>query len=157
MTFIVATRRGGWEIRESRTTPGGPRSRTLATFRELTEDVLEHARSRASKPLDEEELRAGAMRAGAPVASPPADRVASDLLGELTAGRKPRRALRTLIASSLGEESIALSDTARSAAEWVAATPRQRGEALLDLLLLTDRLPPPKRGRTLRFPRLESA
>lgn len=91
------------------------------------------------------------------MAGPSADRVASDLLGELTAGRKPRRALRGLIAASLSEEDVVLSDAARSAAEWVVATPERRGEALLDLLLLTDRLPPSKRGRDLRFPRLESA
>jgi hypothetical protein len=157
MTFIVATRHGGWEIRESRTTPKGPRSRTLATFRELTEDVIEQARARASKPLGEEELRTGAMRVGAPVAGPPADRAASDLLGELAAGRKPRRALRGLIAASFDEEDVSHSDATGSVAEWVAATPKQRGEALLDLLLLTDRLPHPKRGRDLRFPRLESA
>ncbi len=156
MAFIVATRHDTWEIRESRATPEGPRSRTLATFRELTGDVLEHARSRTLKPLNEEKLRESAIRIGAPVASPPADRMASDLLGELAAGRKPRRALRGLVAASLGEEGMVLSDAARSAAEWVAATPVQRGEALLDLLLLTDRLPPPTRERISGFPRLES-
>ena len=65
MAFVVRTKRGEFEIRESRSTPKGPRSRTLATFRELSDEVIEKARARAAKPPDAEELRDAARRAGA--------------------------------------------------------------------------------------------
>ncbi|HEX8959922.1 MAG TPA: hypothetical protein VF770_08880, partial [Solirubrobacterales bacterium] len=73
MAFIVPKKKGTWEIRESRSTPAGPRSTTLATFRELSDEVIEQARRRASKPLDAKELRQAALRAGAPLAEPAVD------------------------------------------------------------------------------------
>ncbi len=48
------------------------------------------------------------------------------------------------------------SDSASSAAEWIAASSRQRGEALRDLLLLADRLPRGRATEQPRFPRIES-
>jgi hypothetical protein len=48
-------------------------------------------------------------------------------------------------------------EAARSVALWMAATPEERGRALVDLLLLADALPSgARRGRPLRFPRLDS-
>src|SRR4029453_939420 len=73
MAFIVPRKNGAWEIRETRSTSDGPRSTTLASFRELTDEVIERARSRASKPLDATGLRRLALRAGAPVAEPLVD------------------------------------------------------------------------------------
>jgi hypothetical protein len=156
MAYIVGTKRGTWEIRESQATPKGPRSRTLASFRELNEEVLERALSRASKPFELSALRLSALRTGAPVAERPADRAAVDLLRELAVGHKPRSALQSLVADALGAGGAELSDAARAAGEWVAATPEQRGDALRDLLLLVDRLPAPKREPNPRFPRLQS-
>ncbi|HEY1285931.1 MAG TPA: hypothetical protein VGF04_07565 [Solirubrobacterales bacterium] len=157
MAFIVPRKNRAWEIRESQWTPRGPRSRTLATFHELDVEAIEHARARASGPLDEGQLRRAALRAGAPVAHPPADRAAQDLLRELAAGRRPRRALRRLLADSVDEGDGGLSDAARAARLWIAASPKQRGDALRDLLLLADRLPQRRLASAPGFPGFGSA
>lgn len=157
MAYVVERKGGSWEVRESRATPDGPRSRTLATFRVLTPDVVERARGRASGPLGPEEVRRAALRAGAPVAEPAADRAARDLLRELAAGRRPQPVLGRLVAGALGaREAGPPSDAARSAAAWAGATAEERAAALRDLLLLVDSLPPRKRERGRRFPRLDS-
>jgi hypothetical protein len=166
MTFIVPTKKGSFEIRESRNTPAGPRSRTLATFRELSEEVIERAQARAAKPLEAEELRAAALRAGAPIAGQPVDRAARDLLGKLAKGQRPDPMLKRLLLDALANEdrsdrpsnpAATVSDAARSVSEWVGASASERGEALEDLLLLADALPLRRRPETIGFPRLKSA
>jgi hypothetical protein len=163
VAFIVPTRRGEFEIRESRSTPKGPRSRTLATFRELSDEVIEKARARASKTLSAEELRSAAKRAGATMAQAPVERAARELIAELGKGRRLDPSLRHLLIDLLRRdglksvEPIPASDAARAVAEWMAATPEERGKTLVDLLLLADALPSGgRRGKPLRFPRLES-
>lgn len=155
---MYATRRrdGSWELRESVSTPAGPRSRTLASFRTLTADVVERARSRSSKPLDAAAVRRAAVRAGAPVAASDVDRAAGELLAALAHGRAPRAPLQALLADALGGKRAAPSDSARAAAPWVSANARERGEALRDLLLLADRLPPPRTPTRAPFPRIAS-
>lgn len=163
MAFVVPTKRGRFEIRESRSTPKGPRSRTLATFTELTDGVIEKARAEAVKPPTSEELRKAARRAGASIAQPPIDRAARELIAELGKGRRLDPTLRHLLADLLRSQSddrperSPVGDAARSVAAWMAATPEQRGRTLVDLLLLADALPPSDRRATpLRFPRLDS-
>lgn len=154
MAYVIQNRSGAWEIRESRTTAEGPRSRTLATFTTLTDEVIGDAATRSKSGLDPDELRGAAVRAGAPLPESRADRAAADLLEELGAGRRPRRALEGLLAGSVSRERPIMSDEARSAVEWLGASLEQRGEALSDLLLLADALPH-KRTGDLRFPPLE--
>jgi len=157
MAYVTATRGDRWEIRESRSTRKGPRSRTLATFAELDDDVCRIASSRASTPLSEGELKRAALRAGAPVAPEPADRAARDLLAEIALGRVPRRALRRLLDDAIGNGTGKPSDAERAAAAWIAAPTAARAEALQDLLLLADQLPAPRQRRgQLDFPRLDS-
>jgi hypothetical protein len=158
MAYIVGRKSGKWEIRESRATPRGPRSRTLATFSTLIPEVIERARARAAKPVDADELRRIALRAGAPVAQPAPDRAAGELIAELASGRQLRPVLRRLLLGALHANGDSPNDAVLQAtAPWIAATPRQRGEALRDLLLLADRLPPPRTRSRARFPRVESA
>jgi hypothetical protein len=156
MAYVVARPGGAWEVRESRSTAAGPRSRTLATFRTLTPAVLERACARSAQPLHPNDLRKAALRAGAPLASGDADRATGELLAELAAGRRPRGALHRLLLDALLPGRPAVSDSARAAARWVAATPQERGESLRDLLLLTDRLPPGRAVAERRFPRVHS-
>ncbi len=158
MAYVVARPGGAWEIRESHTTAAGPRARTLATFRTLTPDVVEHARARSPEPLDAQELRDIALRAGAPVAARSPNQTAGELLAELAAGGSPPRpALRKLLLDAIdpgaGEP---VSDSARAAARWVTASPGRRGETLRDLLLLSDRLPARRVPSRARFPRIRS-
>lgn len=158
MAFIVSTRQGRFEVRESKNTPEGPRSRTLVSFRELTDDLIEKAQVKAERPIDAEELRRVARRAGAPVAGPPIDRAARELISELGKGRKLDPTLRHLLTSLLSRERAndanqPPSDSGLSVAAWVGATPEQRGRALVDLLLLADAIPSRSRKKkALRFP-----
>jgi len=166
MAFIVATKPGRFEVRESRNTAAGPRSRTLASFKELTEETIEKARGRAENPPSAEELRAAALRAGAPVAPAPVDGAARDLLARLAKGQRPDPMLRRLLLDALLNEdrsdsrrdpAASVSDTARSVSEWVGASASERGDTLVDLLLLADALPLRRRAETSAFPRLGAA
>ena len=155
MAYLVAKPAGSWEIRESASTPNGPRSRTLATFRMLSSEVIEHAQARSDRPLDAGALRRAALRAGAPLAPAAAEVAARTLIDELQGGRGPRRALRRALLEELHGDSRP-SDNARAAAAWLNAGPERHGEALHDLLLLADRVPARSRPRRHRFPRIES-
>jgi hypothetical protein len=166
MAFIVSTKGGTFEIRESRSTPAGPRSRTLATFRELTDEAIARAQEKAVKPPSAEELREAALRAGAPIAPLPVDRAARELLGRLAKGERPNPMLRRLLLDALANEDRGggpadptgtVSDSARSVSQWVGATPVERGAALEDLLLLADALPLRRRADTIGFPGLKAA
>jgi hypothetical protein len=163
MAFIVSTKRDIFEVRESRSTPAGPRSHTLATFKELTDETIEKARARAAKPPDPADLRSAARRAGAPVAQPPVEQAARELIAELAKGRRLDPTLRRILVELLekgfreGADPAPTNEAARGVAEWMAATPAVRGKALVDLLLLADALPSGgRRGKPLRFPRLDS-
>lgn len=153
MAFLVPRKNGTWEIRETRSTRTGPRSTTLATFRELDRNLIEHARKRAEKPIDERELRRAALRSGAPLAKPAVDDAASRLLRELSQGHVPRRGLRRLLAEVVDQDEAGLSDAARAAQGWIASTPEERGKTLKDLLLLADAIPHRRRPNRIRFPR----
>ena len=50
-----------------------------------------------------------------------------------------------------------VSDTARSATEWIGASPAHRGEVLRDLLEFADAVPIRLRSKEIGFPRLRSA
>lgn len=160
MAFIVPVKGGRFEIRESQSTPKGPRSRTLASFTELTDEVIEKAQKKATKPLNPEELRSAARRAGAPVARPPIDQATRELITELGRGSEPEPRLRRLLTTVLGGSStevVSPPTPARAMAEWMAATPQDRGKTLEDLLLLADALPSGgRKDKPLNFPRLDS-
>ena len=157
MPYITPRPNETWEIRESHGTPDGPRSKTLATFRTLTPEVVSRARERSQGPVDEMELRRAARRAGAPVTPPAADRAAGELLAELESGRRPRPTIERALLGALGASGAEPLHAAQAAAAWIGATPRQRGEALRDLLLLVDSLPPRALRTRERFPRIESS
>lgn len=157
MAYVVRRPSGSWELRESRSTEAGPRSRTLASFRTVTPEVVELARRRAGAPLSAAELRRAASRAGAPIASSVPTAAGATLLAELAAGRRPSAAVRRLLVDALSSSEEVPSDGERAAAPWIAASAEQRGEALRDLLLLADRLPARARAAASRFPRIESS
>lgn len=158
MASVVRHRSGSWEIRESANTPLGPRSRTLATFRVLTPDVLARVSERASADFDAAAIRRAARRKGAPVAPEPQRDAALTMLRELQAGQPLAPGLRQLLRAALADgpaatETDAVSPQAEAVLPWAQATAAERGAALVDLLLLADALPaqPP---RAERFPRL---
>jgi hypothetical protein len=150
MAYVVATKRDAFEVRESRSTPDGPRSRTLATFRELDAGTIEKVRDRAETPPTAAELRDSALRAGAPVVGAPIDAAARATLRSLAHGERPNSKLRRLLLDALAEKE-------QPATEWLGASLTDRGEALEQLLLLTDALPVRRRPTEIGFPRLRSA
>jgi hypothetical protein len=171
MAYVTANRRGGFEVRESVATPSGPRSRTLATFRELDDEVIARARERARKPPSEEELREAALRAGAPIAAAPGDRAAAELVQRLATGKRVDPLLRRLLLDALGRQErgesfdvpersnggITVSAAAREASEWLGGDAERRSEALGEVLEMTDALPLRVRAGASDFPRLRSA
>jgi hypothetical protein len=164
MAYVVAKKSGRFEARESMHTPKGPRSRTLISFEELTDEAIEKARQRATKPLAAEDLKKAARRVGAPVARKPVDAAARDLIAELARGRSLDPTLSRILLALLekghreGVDPSPANEAARDVAEWMAATPAERGKALVDLLLLADALPSGgRRGKPLEFPRLDSS
>ena len=163
MAFVVPSKRGRFEIRESASTPKGPRSRTLVSFHELDNAVIEKAREKATKAIDAADLQRAARRAGAPVARPTADRAARELIAELGKGRRPDPTLRRMLLDLLRHDSDQGAvpspeiEAELGVAEWMAASPHDRGRALVDLLLLADALPHGgRKGKPLCFPRLDS-
>jgi hypothetical protein len=167
MAFVVPTKRGTFEIRESRSTPDGPRSRTLATFAELTDEVIKKAQRRANGSAPSAEtLREAAIRAGAPVAGPPVDEAARETLRLMSRGERVEPMLKRLLLDALEREDRSdrpadpdalVSDAARSATEWIGASPAERGEVLRDLLEFADAVPIRLRPKEIGFPRLRSA
>jgi hypothetical protein len=155
MASVVPNRNGRWEIRESRSTPSGPRSRTLASFRELDDDVLAHASERAERPFDAKAVTAAARRAGASVSHPPAEAAARSLLTSLAHGDSITPGLAGAIVEMLqGKHSVAkLSPEALAAAEWAGETAADRGRTLFQLMQFTDALPLRDKG-DLAFPGL---
>jgi hypothetical protein len=166
MAFIVPTKRGTFEVRESRNTPDGPRSRTLATFSELTDEVIEKAQGRATGPTPKaDDLREAAIRAGAPVPGPPVEEAARETLRLLAQGQGLDPMLKRLLVDALGREdrsdrptdsNALVSDAARSVSEWIGVSPNQRGEVLRDLLEFADAVPIRLRPKEIGFPRLRS-
>lgn len=151
MAYVVSRPSGNWELRHSTSTPAGPRSRTLASFRLLTPAVIELARERCDRELAAEEIVAAARRAGAPVAREPALGAAATLIGELSRGARLPRNWEQLLVSLAGGSGSDATESERSGAGWADASAAERGSALRDLLLLTDRIPLRDRGE-LGFP-----
>lgn len=162
MAYFVRRAPGRIEIRESLSTPRGPRSRTLVRFAEpLTPDVLAEAAARARRPFDAEALVRRARARGIEVAYRSREPEGRALLARL---RRPdpidpviagllRRALRDARAAEPPE---ALAEVA----EWVGASAAERGAALRELLDTYGRIAasrPLRRTRPReRFPRFSS-
>jgi hypothetical protein len=165
MAYVVATKPGRFEVRESMSTPEGPRSYTLATFREMTGEIVEKVQARAEKPPTAAELTRLALRAGAPVRGSELDEAVREALRRIASGEEPDPKLGRLLADALsnrmsGRQPPAsgglVSDAARAATHWIGVGAEDRADALRELLELTDALPTRLRPREISFPRLRS-
>jgi hypothetical protein len=155
MAYVVP-RGSGWELRQSRATENGPRSRTLASFRELDASVVSRALERSEGELSADDVLRAVRRAGAPVAPDAATSAGASLLAELTAGRSPAGGIRRALVEALGAGDGGLSAAERAASAWIGRSEADRGAALHDLLLLVDALPSPLADARPRPPRLAS-
>lgn len=165
MAYVVATKPGRFEVRESISTPEGPRSRTLAGFRELTAEVVTRVQDKAEKPPTASDLTRLALRAGAPVRGSELDRVAGETLRRIAGGEQPDPKLRRLLIDALSTSGSiykssdpkgAVSDAARAASQWMGISAEDRAAALRDLLELADAVPIRLRRHEIGFPRLKS-
>jgi hypothetical protein len=165
MAYVVATKPGRYEVRESVSTPKGPRSRTLASFRELTAETIERAQAKSEKPPTAEELTHLALRAGAPIRGSELDHAASETLRRIASGEQPDPKLRRLLLDALSQPEpadeqpgpkSAVSDAARAATQWIGVSSEDRADALRQLLELADALPIRLRPHEIGFPHLRS-
>jgi hypothetical protein len=147
VAYVVARPKGRFEIRESVHTPKGPRARTLANFVHLTDEVLETARRRASRPFDVDAVRASGRRATTAAA-------ARSRPGPDRRGAGPTR---------VGADGRRFVEASRRMAASLQARPlgpgptRDPGEALVDLLGLVAQVSAftaPRPAEPLRFPPL---
>lgn len=162
MATVVKRADGRFEIRESVVTPRGPRSRTLAIGRTLTEGTLGHAASRATRSFDRAQVLERARNLGMPVVLDDTSTLARELLGRLTAGASPPPILTRLLRDALREDAAEeVPDSVGPVAEWIGVSAEHRGVVLRELLRTADRIlrsrsQPPQR-RPLSFPRIDSA
>ena len=156
MAFLVARKDGRFEIRESIATESGPRARTLASFRELDDEVLDRAAANARRAFDRRAIEARAWQLAVPRNANGASRAARALIGELRHGRFPAPSLARLLRDELPTELRPTPDTIEQAYEWIGRSDSQRGLALRDLLNLADALPQRERPPRSSFPRIRS-
>jgi hypothetical protein len=152
MAYVVARRNGRFEMRESLHTPHGPRSRTLAGFGVLSDDVLERAASRAQRPFDAAAVIDSGRRAGALVTAA-LEQTASpgDSNGRGAGPEDPADASHDERRGFLA----ATARMARSVRRTPSAERTSPGEALIDLLGFADAVrvsQPPRRAEPLAFP-----
>ncbi len=162
MAYLVRRSPSRFEIRESRSTPRGPRSRVLASFLEtLTRDVLDRAAARATRPVNAGALVRRARTLGIPVLERSREPEARALLSRLRRGDP----LDPVLAASLRRALARLPETPipqplAEVSEWVGASAAERGAALRELLDLYGRIarsrPPRRRRERARFPRFSS-
>lgn len=138
MAFVVARPNGRFEIRESEHTPRGPRARTLAGFRVLSDAVLDAAARRASRPFDVQAVLRSSQKAGAPVEQ--AARASQDAKAAHRAFVEASRRMARIIARPSDE-----------------GTRRDPGVALIELLGFADEVrrgQPARPAAPLAFPAL---
>jgi hypothetical protein len=157
MAFVTAKSNGRFEVRESRQTPAGPRSTTLATFRVFSGDVVDQVTSRALRPVDVDRLRDGARKLGAPLEDERPDHLARQLLGEIARGHSPAPGLRRVLADVLDRSAMPGEGRLGDLAQWIEVSDDARAAALVNLLGLADAIPVRKRQEELAFPRLSSS
>jgi len=136
MAYLVRHAGDRIEIRESRSTAKGPRSRQLARFAgALTPAVLARAAARATRPFDAEALVRRAHVMGIPVESRGPESEARALLARLRRADPIDPVMAGLLVRALeGTSKVQLPEQVAEVAEWIGAPPAARGAALRDLL-----------------------
>lgn len=163
MAYLVRRSPTRVEIRESRATARGPRSRVLASFSgDLTRDVLARAAACAERPFDAQALVRRARVLGIPVRDHAREPEARALLARLRRGDPLDPAMITLLRRALEAATAGpVPERLSEVAEWVGAPDTERGRALRDLLDLYGRIaasrPAPRERERRRFPRFSSS
>jgi len=162
MAYLVRRGTGRVEIRESRSTPKGPRSRVLASFAgALTPEVLERAAARAERPFDRRVLARRARAAGIAVEERSHEPEARALLARLRRGAPLDPVLAAALRRELQRQPEApVPEELAEVSGWIGASAEDRGAALRQLLDLYGRVAGSRRLRRerarRRFPRFSS-
>lgn len=162
MAYLVKRAGDRVEIRESRSTPKGPRSRRLASFvGALTPDVLAEASARALGRFDRAALERRARVMGIPVALRAPETEARALLRRLRRDDPIDPVIAGLVVRALDDVATApVPESLEEVSEWIGASPAQRGAALRDLLDTFGRIAASRPRRRARpresFPRFSS-
>lgn len=140
MAYLYIRKNGRVEIREARSTPRGPRSRTLASFRgPLTEEHLDRAESASSRPFDREAIRRRATELGVRSLRSTADSDARALVARLRSGARIDPVLAGVLRGQLEGCTVApVPDDLADVIDWLGASDAERGRALRDVLRLYD-------------------
>lgn len=136
MATIVKRKDGRFELRESRWTERGPRSRTLAIFRELTPEVLNRADARATKPVDRDSLLARAEELGLHMSRLLGPSEPSAVVGRINSGEVWPTQIRALQQSLDDVEAPHLREHLEAMVQWMGTSDEVRGRTLVDLLRL---------------------
>ena len=162
MAYLVRRGGGTVEIRESRSTPRGPRSRQLVRFSgALTPAILARAAAAASRPFDEQVLRRRAVVMGIPAPLNAPEHEARALLARLRRDDPIDPAIAGLLLRALeNARTASVPEHLADAAEWIGASKSERGAALRELLDAFGRIAasrPPRRARPeASFPHFSS-
>ena len=155
MAYVVARPRGRFEIRESVHTPKGSRARSLASFTELSDEVLGKAGKRASRPFDADAVRASAARAGVPTRR---HRAAEIRQPEIRQPEVRQAEMQKPEMQKFVESSRRMAAALETRPGGAGSSPsRDPGDALIDLLDLVSQVSafgPARRPEPLRFPPL---
>jgi hypothetical protein len=140
MAYLYVRKSGRVEIREAHSTPRGPRSRTLASFKgALTEEQLDRAESASTRPFDREAIRIRANELGVPMGRSNADTQARAVIAQLRSGARVDPVLVTVLSEQLDACVAApVPDELADVIEWIGASDHERGRALRDVLRLYD-------------------
>lgn len=163
MAYLLRRSGDRIEIRESRSTPRGPRSRQLARFvGALTPEVLARAAAAASRPFDAAALTRRARVLGIPVETRAKESEARALLARLRREDPIDPVIAGLLVTALEDvETTPLPEALHEVGEWIGASPAARGAALHDLLEAFGRIADSRPARRTRrreiFPRFSSA
>ncbi len=155
MAYVIHRSDGRFEIRESVHTERGPRARTLATFRTLDDDVLDHAARRATRVFDRAVVVERAVERGAEYVPADTAALAASLIRSIATGGRLPATLAAALRHQIGDRG-SLPDTIPPLIDWLGASLADRGDALRNLLRMTDRLPPPRRRGSQQYPRISS-
>jgi len=163
MAYLVKRSGNRIEIRESHTTPRGPRSRQLAHFTgALTPAVLAQAAGRATRPFDAGALARRARVMGIPVDTHAPELEARALLTRLRRADPIDPVMAGLLVRALESFATApVPEPLADVSEWLGAPPAARGAALRDLLDTFGQIVASRPARRTRprkiFPRFSSA
>jgi hypothetical protein len=163
MAYLVKRTAARVEIRESRSTPRGPRSRRLASFvGPLTPAVLARAAAAASRPFDHRAMLRRAKAMGIAVDTRAPEKEARALLAQLRREDTIDPVMAGLLLRALdGVATAPVPEHLADVSEWIGAPLAERGAALRDLLDTFGRIaasrPPPRTRPRQIFPRFSSA